>query len=82
MAAFMVTIKRVNSGTTISTGAITANLADDTEINKMIARNPDNITVIMDVVTEAQIRSIVHYCHAVATATDVSSADTEIGYIF
>lgn len=78
MAAFVLNLKRVNSGQTLSTGSVAASPTSETQVNQELVRSPDNMTITIGVITEAQLRAICHYAVLINASTDTSSIETAI----
>ena len=81
MAAFKLTILRVQSGMSLSTGAVHDAVTTEAQVNQALAGSPDNISVVMNVVTEAQVRGLLQYAKAIDNGTDTSSVETAISAI-
>jgi hypothetical protein len=81
MAAFKLTIKRVQSGTQQGTGVVQGAVTTEAQVNQALARDPDNIEVVMNVATEAQVRGLLQYAKAVDNGTDTSSVETAVSAI-
>lgn len=78
MAAFVLNIKRVNSGTTLSTGVVPITADAATLINSALTRNPDVVSVSMDVVSEAQLRGILQYASLISRGQTTTTVETAI----
>lgn len=78
MAAYQLRIERIQSGFRNDTGAIIHGISGATEINKMIARNPDVIAVPMNTVSEAQLRGLIQYAACIQGALTTSSVESAI----
>ncbi len=81
MAAYELTIRRNQSGTRLSTGAVNPAVTTEAQVNEQLARNPDNISVQINVATEAQVRGLLQYAKAIDNGTDTSSVETAISAI-
>jgi hypothetical protein len=81
MPAYLLNIKRVNSGTLHGSGVIPNEVTTEAQVNQELARNPDNISVVMDIATEAQVRGILQYAKAIDNGTNTSSVETAISAI-
>lgn len=77
MPAYIMTIRRVQSGTLQSTGSIPKGTFDTSGINGFVARNPDHIEVVMDSASEAQVRCLVQTAKAVDMGADTSAIEAE-----
>lgn len=80
MAAYLVTIKRIQSGTQHSTGMPDA-VTTEAQVNAYVAKNPDCMSVAMNIASEAQVRGLLHYAKAIDNAVDTSSVETAISAI-
>jgi hypothetical protein len=78
MAAFVLNLKRVNPGQTLSTGSVAASSTSETQVNQELARSPDNMTITIGVISEAQLRAFCHYAVLINAGIDTSSIETEI----
>lgn len=78
MAAFVLNLKRVNSGTTLSTGTVAASPTSETQVNQEVARNLDNMATTIATLSEAQQRAIFHYAVLINAGADTSSIETAI----
>lgn len=78
MADYLLTIKRVQPGFTQSAGAVPANASTVAEVHSAITRNPDNISVVVQKATEAQIRGLVKYGVVITRGGDSSAVETEV----
>jgi len=81
MAAYLLNIKRVQPGTVKTAGVIPKEVTTKAQVNQEFARSPDNISVVMNVATEAQLRGLLQYAKAVNNGTDTSSVETAISAI-
>ena len=81
MPAYILNIRRNQSGTRLSTGVVDKAVTTEAQVNSLLARNPDNISVQIDVATEAQIRGLLQYAQAIDQGTDTSSVETAISAI-
>ncbi len=53
----------------------------EAQVNQQLARNPDNISVVMNTALEAQIRGLLQYAQAIDLETDTSSVETAVSAI-
>lgn len=81
MAAYFLTIKRVQSGTSLETGAVLPPVTTEAQVNEQLARCPDNISLQVNIATEAQLRGLLHYAKAIDNEVDTSSVETAISAI-
>lgn len=79
--AYLLNIKRVQGGTLMGSGVIPNEVTTEAQVNQELARNPNDISVVIDVATEAQVRAILHYAKAIDNGTDTSSVETAISAI-
>jgi hypothetical protein len=81
MPAYLLNIKRIDPGMLHSSGVIPKEITTEAQVNQEYARCPDNISVVMDVVSEAQARGILQYAKAIDNGTNTSSVETAISAI-
>lgn len=77
MAAFILNIKRINPGTLHGSGVIPKEVTTEGQVNQELARSPDNISVVMDVATEAQVRGLLQYAKAIGLGIDTTGIESE-----
>ena len=82
MAAFILTLTRVNSGMKSSTGSVPRNLNTRATVDQYVAANPNVISVVMDVVTEAQQKGLIAYAHGISTNQITTLVEDEITNMF
>jgi hypothetical protein len=80
MAAYILNIRRVQSGVQSATDMLDS-LTTKAQVNQALARSPDNISVDMNIATEAQIRGLLQYAKAIDNAVDTSSVETAVAAI-
>jgi len=81
MAAYLLRIERVQSGSNLETGSIVTAVSTEAQVNQQLARSPDNIACLMNIATEVQVRGLLHYAQAIDGEVDTSSVETAISAI-
>jgi hypothetical protein len=79
MAAYKLTIQRVSHTQTQETGSVEVGAASVAEIFLSMQKNPDKITVNMQVCTEAQLSGLVCYAKAIDAGKTTSGVETAVG---
>ena len=82
MAAFILTLTRVNSGMKSSTGSVPKNLDTRAEVDQYVAANPGVVSVVMDVVTEAQQQGLIAYAHGISRNASTGLVEDEITNLY
>jgi len=81
MAAFVLNIKRAQSGLQKSTGVVPPNVSGQSVIVATMARSPDDLSVVMNVATHAQVQGLLAYATAIGSGSDTSEVETAIALI-